>query len=844
MGFHMLKKSQAGPGSYLGVLIHIKARGRVAYVSSCFAVNMKGLLFLLVECLQLFPMVVSMKEIPQPYSEKVIGNQIIFRDRGIVVNQATFLHVRIPVHLGEVIAQGKTLTESVLELRKGLASTPDDTFSEMESTYNFSIFGKGYEDLKELKDTNMADGFLMADYLHRLLNETYTRFVGMLKILPTRKSLTDHTLSHNVLKRSVALSHLHQVLAEEESGQETSRRRRLRARSHRSRHLRRRRRFVVGLVALDAANNAGYKVDELVGRFNGFLKTKHAGLVDVVEMLGKSFSNFQLDVSLLVKLQIVLLSQQPHKFMAASVFVNQQIKDAYERVMDAVTSAQSQRLSPKMLSGDDLERLYQVIQTHAQEHECNLFIDKPSDLFQVEVSHLYNNSTQTFFIFLHVPMVKHQNHLVLKEYLPFPLLQSFDLNATVLPDVGDTKYIAVSNDGVKDSGLRGRYRTFTEAELSTCKTLGKLYLCPGRNTLRKSLENTCLGSLMQRDPERIMETCEMKISKPGEHVARLQYNEWMVSTQQPLSANAICPYSKSSNTLRIGQQSKIVLPEDCEIELRDHVLSTDLNLNVDFEVTPYLCEDLSNVFSSFYVDTGRLKEVIHRSLAQRESISTGDLQHLKQSEIVLNDYSVLGKLFSFEGLKSFFTIFTGAGATVMSFVGIGFLIPCLVRQGACTGFMGLAASLFGCGRGSPSRTGSVVSVAESFAKRNEEAEPPRVTFEPDAPSEPQSPPPPYNPFATFPRRITPRLLRGIMKPAQSLMSIASGFRTPVNNRSIESLSSPTAEETSYWHHQGEERTEASTLPCHIGPITRKGQRPSNFICTEHLPETGCAGNMC
>lgn len=791
-----------------------------------------------------------------PFSKAVPGDQIIFRDRGFVVNQATFLHVRIPLFLGDMIAQGEVFRKDAQVLQQKMAEDPDDTLVEMEKAVNFSIFGKDFEDLKTFNEANLADGYLMADFLLKTIEESYSKLLGLISVLPTKRPINDKTLSHTVQKRSTALQDLDRILLEEAHKAAFKVRQRSR--------LRRSKRFILAAIAYDSALNANYKVDELVSHFNSFLATKHAGLVDATERLSKDVMGLKVDTRLLVKLQIIFLSRQPLKFMAGSIFVNQRILNNYRRILNAITTAQYQRLSPDVLSGKDLKDLFDFIASHASNNTCNLYIDKPSDLFQVEVSHIYNNATQILDLYLHVPMVKNNNHLVLKEYVPFPLWQSFILNSTVVPSLGDVKYIAVTNDGVKDVSVRGRFRTFTEAELSSCKTLGELFLCPGRNTVQKVGVDTCIGSLLRRDPRKILEFCEMKISKPGEHVARMGYNRWLISTPIPFSANAVCSRSTASESLWIGPQSELTLPEDCEIDLKDHVLSTDLNINIDFEVKSHSCEGLPNLFANFFSNTSQLRSVIKEALVEREFLTSGDLQHLKQTEIALKNYSIFENLFDFSSIFTSFQVM-GSGFIIISLCFIGFFIFCCCRQEFCSCVLGSATQCLRCGKESLSRAASVADMARAasvaslasiasrartFRGNPEDTAPsaPRVAFDPQLALE-MDPQPSFNPFHAFPRQAWERVMRGAMRPARSLMSIASGFRTPLSMRSMNSVFEPEAPPKV----EIEEITDApappaslsdSELPCKIGPLTRRGQRPSNFICTHHMPETGCIGNMC
>jgi hypothetical protein len=54
-----------------------------------------------------------------------------------------------------------------------------------------------------------------------------------------------------------------------------------------------------------------------------------------------------------------------------------------------------------------------------------LFVNYASDLFQVEVSHLYDPRTLQFTLILHIPLVSNTNLLELYEFLPLPIHFNF-----------------------------------------------------------------------------------------------------------------------------------------------------------------------------------------------------------------------------------------------------------------------------------------------------------------------------------------------------------------------------------------------------------------------------------
>ena len=136
---------------------------------------------------------------------RVDGNQIVFRDRGVVVNQATFLHVRMPIRLSGVLAQGESIRKDAQLLRDTTAPSTSNVMEELKKQENLSaILGPGYESLVELHDLQFEDDYLMADYLYRTIDLPYSRLVGLLNILPSQESLNDRRLSHHVFKRSLA----------------------------------------------------------------------------------------------------------------------------------------------------------------------------------------------------------------------------------------------------------------------------------------------------------------------------------------------------------------------------------------------------------------------------------------------------------------------------------------------------------------------------------------------------------------------------------------------------------------------------------------------------------------
>jgi hypothetical protein len=73
------------------------------------------------------------------------------------------------------------------------------------------------------------------------------------------------------------------------------------------------------------------------------------------------------------------------------------------------------------------------------------FMKFASDLFLIEVSHLYTPATNEFTLIRHEPMVTNSNLLNLYEFLPLPIYFSFATNISITLDVGSMNLLAIGH---------------------------------------------------------------------------------------------------------------------------------------------------------------------------------------------------------------------------------------------------------------------------------------------------------------------------------------------------------------------------------------------------------------
>jgi hypothetical protein len=98
---------------------------------------------------------------------------------------------------------------------------------------------------------------------------------------------------------------------------------------------------------------------------------------------------------------------------------------------NVVKSAQHHRLAPGALPHDVLDVILNHTLLVARKRNMVSFVNYASDLFQVEVSHLYNPKTLQFMLIVHIPLVSNANLLELCEFLPLPIHFNFLANVSI-----------------------------------------------------------------------------------------------------------------------------------------------------------------------------------------------------------------------------------------------------------------------------------------------------------------------------------------------------------------------------------------------------------------------------
>lgn len=533
------------------------------------------------------------------------SNQILFRERGTIINKATFLHVKFFMNMSLILEELEHVIQRLnetflMESKRSIEPIPSFLLgSEMvgkESLWKAS-------EIEALYSTRSKDGVVITGLLLQMFERNYNELKDALNVMPKE---SDYASNGHRQKRL--------ILGE----------------------------LFGGAALAIGVRNVG-KISVIEKSLHNFTR-KYNKLIDSTQLLADKHEQLVLDSAILKQLILMLEGRNYHKIMALVTVLNDRLTKLISNVHSVITSGQQHHVSTELISGEALIQLFNSISFKAQEMGCEMVLEDPSDFYDLESTYGYDKEGKEFAIYVHVPLVTKNERLRLLEYIPYPILQSLSLNATILPQTRKENLIALLPEQVsqKESVVpQHKFRILEELELENCHRIKTTYLCSGRNTLRTDIENSCIGSLWLREHSLITKNCDVRVTESTEFVARLSNNKWLVFSPLPFSTNIICGKSEHEN-LRLEVQTEIRLPEDCKVQLKRHVLTTDVNVFFGFAIKNYDWQFDGNIFDGLINNQEQLKEIFQTLLTSRTELRIKDLEGLKHYfEISQSYYSEL-----------------------------------------------------------------------------------------------------------------------------------------------------------------------------------------------------------
>jgi hypothetical protein len=257
-----------------------------------------------------------------------------------------------------------------------------------------------------------------------------------------------------------------------------------------------------------------------------------------------------------------------------NVWFSSKVTDAIEMKFESVVwhhenvvkSAQHHRLAPGALPHDILDGIINHVTAVTKKKNLVPFITFASDLFQIEVSHLYTPAMNEFTLILHIPMVANSNLLTLYEFLPLPIHFDFAANILITPDVGQTNLLTI--------GHSQSFQAISSTDLHACLHLGDTFFCKGRKVMETNLKRSCLGALYMANSNSIQNHCQFKIAEAREKIFELSENtlNWHDLHQRSLPGG------------QCSDRDTIRIKPGCYVGTINHVISADESKTIEVSI--------------------------------------------------------------------------------------------------------------------------------------------------------------------------------------------------------------------------------------------------------------------
>ena len=551
------------------------------------------------------------------------GNQLLFYPKNQLVNRLSFAHVFWTMDLQGPLDLLKSVTaeleaRSKVELRK--YSRPIKQF---DLEFNVSSVWSD-NTLQELYSERHLDGAVVTLTLLEMFYRIYHQLDSLLRSVPENYNVNEDVLVHQRSRRATL----------EDSFSFTDNPWELRClNSNFSSD--RTKREVIGGLALGLGLWNSYRISTIESHFAN-MSSKYNTLVDSVSLLSSQHNQLAADVELMKRLIHIISSNNYRKILATSISTSDHLRDTVDTVVEIITSGRQRRISPKLINGDDLVKLFLSLKKKAAELDSELLLSHPTDIYEVQASYGYSQSGLFFKIYAHVPMASKSETLSLFEHIQFPLVyQSMATNLTITPDTGLDRFLAVLPTETSPDGHK--YRVLDEPSLQNCFKLRGYYLCSGRNTLRLDIKSSCIGSLWMQDHDLIVKNCNMKVEPLQEVVVKIAPRQWLVFSPTVLIRSVKCG-KNVVQSLRFEHQTSVTLVEDCEVPLSRFILSSDSNLLMDFKVQTHEWRYFGNIFSPTTLIDDDLNKAIDKISMTKGKYGLPNLSDLKYHYEVSGDH--------------------------------------------------------------------------------------------------------------------------------------------------------------------------------------------------------------
>ena len=258
-----------------------------------------------------------------------------------------------------------------------------------------------------------------------------------------------------------------------------------------------------------------------------------------------------------------------------------QLQHKLDKFVQFVTELQRHRLSMTWFTPHQMNILHQEVNTQAQKHGLSPLPQYLSDYFQLEVS--YIKSATEIIAIIHVPVSATKSTWTIFKYIPFPIPAN---NGNILTIHADQDIIAVGPDH--------HHKILSQSQFDACIRRNHHYICESPLVTNKNFSTSCVGSLMDHNQLGIEQHCSLQNRPMQEMVFQTSSNQFAIFSPDTYTGRGQCNNGTAISAL-IAQTSTITIPNGCNFMLKQHVITTPIN--IISSLTPWVQETKWDVLS-------------------------------------------------------------------------------------------------------------------------------------------------------------------------------------------------------------------------------------------------------
>lgn len=172
----------------------------------------------------------------------------------------------------------------------------------------------------------------------------------------------------------------------------------------------------------------------------------------------------------------------------------------------------------------------------AIQHGFELAIKDPAEMRSLDTSYLFNKTSDTVHLIVHVPIFHPGEGMSLYRYMQVPIPFKLDPEGTLMTYLEiepQEHYLALSSDLTS-------YTTLNDADFATCQRQGKAFYCPSAVKFKKNRPD-CLMSLFDASTKDIRANCPVFISTHVSKAERISEEEWLITESRRQRVTIVCP---------------------------------------------------------------------------------------------------------------------------------------------------------------------------------------------------------------------------------------------------------------------------------------------------------------